>query len=368
MDNNLSCTIKNSELNVPKEKRSFLTYPALGLCPCTLEEREDGIELNFTADGMTSATSIRSKPRTDKLRFLINAAGLELLHKDYTFSLAPDNLMFDLNLCPHVLSRDLYCGGATYLQKYKALIGQLLAPRYSYADYLNGGEDLYRKQKFLAELAKLVTVAEIKACLETEFDADVKEAARTTKIVSKRIVILSQILIPVLAVILAATAFFAIRAIFFDMPHQGHIIEASQAYIAGDYIAAQVALRSVEPSEMAHETKHFLARSYVITEALTDEQKVHVLMGLTRMADGALFDFWIHLGRLEFGAAIDIAQRFGDSELLLFAYLKQRTFVMADTTIPGDERVSLLSYLENHINRIQGERDVDDVQEVGDEG
>jgi len=41
VEENICCAIKNSDLNVPKEKRVFLTYPAPGLCPCTLEELEE---------------------------------------------------------------------------------------------------------------------------------------------------------------------------------------------------------------------------------------------------------------------------------------------------------------------------------------
>ena len=67
----LSCTLKNSELNVPKEKRMFLVYPSAGLCPCTLEECEDGVVLSFSAEGMAPAAKVQEKARAEILRFLI---------------------------------------------------------------------------------------------------------------------------------------------------------------------------------------------------------------------------------------------------------------------------------------------------------
>jgi len=89
----------------------------------------------------------------------------------------------------------------------------------------------------------------------------------------------------------------------------------------------------------------------------------------------SIFDYWIHLGRLEFYEAIDIAQRFGDNELLLFAFLRQEAIVRADPHMPGSEKVTLLSYIESRITALQRDRDAaeelmddnDDVNEI-DEG
>jgi len=368
MEEVLQREIKNGELKIPKEKRKFLTYPSQGLCDCTLEEREDGIALIFDSAGKTPAESIIEKPLADRLHFLVNAAVLESLHKDYSFSLAPDNLMVDINLCPHVLSRDLNTGGEPFVQKYKALAGEILNPKYSYADYLNGGEDLYKKQKQLTQIAECETGAEVCGLLRAEYEEVTRNCAKTKKLVSKNSVIISWALIPILGIGLIVAALLAVRANFIDIPHKARIIEASQAYIAREYIAVQTALGDVELSEMTHETKHLLARAYVITEALTDEQKNHVLMGLTLMTDSALFDFWIYLGRLNFEASIEIAQRFGDSQLLLFAYMKQRTFIESGNTVVGEEREAILGHLEREISRLQSERIIEPEEIQEDDG
>jgi len=359
MSEKLCCSIKNSELAVPKEKREFLTYSAAGLCPCTLEELEDGVALHFEADGLNNATAIRDKTRAEQLRFLVNVADLECLHGEYDFSLAPNNLVMDLNLRPFVLRRDMNCRGESFREKYMALCGQILAPKYKYADYLKGGEDLYKKNKLLSELAKLGSIAEIKARLTIAHDSAVREVSSTKRLVSKRNALAVRILVPVLLIALAVASFFAIRANFVEIPFADAVIEASHAYIAGDFIAAQAALRDIDPADMTHETRHFLARAYVITEALTSEQIDNILMGLTRMTDTYIFHYWIHLGRLNFEEAHDIAGRFGDTELMLFAYLKQEAFVRADMTISGEERVAELARLERRINQLQAERDVD---------
>jgi uncharacterized membrane protein YukC len=70
-----------------------------------------------------------------------------------------------------------------------------------------------------------------------------------------------------------------------------------------------------------------------------------------------IFDYWIHLGRLEFEQSVDIARRLGDDELLLFAYLKQEVFVRQNINLPGEERTALLAYLVNAIDTLNNARD-----------
>jgi len=267
-------------------------------------------------------------------------------------------------LRPYVLVRDLNCGGASFLQKYMAVIGEVLA-KYKYDDYINGGADLYNKNRMLSELAKLETVDEVKKRLEAEYDETTSELAKKKKLVSKGNSIASRILIPVLAVALLAASFFAVRAIFFDLPHQDQIIIASQAYIAGEYLSVQEALRDIEPEDMTFETRHLLARSYVITEALTDNQKDRILMGLTRMADGLLFDFWIHIGRLEFDEAFDIAHITGSPDLLLWANIRLRAFVYETMIAPGDgeARAAELERITREIERLDEILTVEDDEE-----
>lgn len=359
MDNIIRCHINNSELAVPKEKREFLTYPAEGLCPCNLEQLEDGIVLEFSIKGLETSESITAKSRADKLRFLINTSELEKLHTDYVFSLAPDNLMYDINLKPLVLKRDLNFSDTDFLCKYKALIGSILKNKYKYEDFL-AGPDLYNKNKLLSKLSKLETVDEVRELLLVEYASELSNISATKRLVSKTGLLLVCITLPVLLVIIAALSYFTIRAYYIDIPYQSRIISAGQEYIAGNYIAAQEALASIAIDDMTYETRHFLSRAYVITEPLTEEQKENVLMGLTRMTDSSIFDYWIYLGRLDFDSALEIAQRYGDTELMLFSYMKQEAYVRADTTIPGDEKITILNHLESQINRLIEERTVDE--------
>jgi len=351
-------SVQNSDITVPKSKRAFLTYPADGLVGCELEEAEDCIKLQFETGGLETASSVLKKAREEQLRFLANCAELNKLSAEYEFSLSPENLMVDVNLRPQVLMRDSKSDdGIDFLSKYKALIGSVLLKRYKYEDYINGGADLYKKQKLLATLSALDNVEELKFALIDEYQSIIRKIKKTKKLVTKRSVVFSRTAIPALVVALVASGFFLWIAFINDIPFKNDVLQANTNYIAGNYIDVQRVLRRYDISELSFETRYFLSRSYVITEALTDAQKDNILLGLTLRTDPIIFDYWILLGRMQFEEAIDIAQRLGDDELLLFAYIKYEVVVRNDPTLSGDEMTTLLNYISGRIDGLQRARD-----------
>jgi len=394
-EENKRITIRNSNLSVPKDKRAFLAYPADGLAHCTLEELEDGICLTFDTDGLEASGQIASKHKDEQLRFLINCADLERLYSEYDFSLSTDNLLMDINLRPKALLRDAAMptsgfgysvtnafvkrngnsiegangsssntniGNITavsplFLARYKALIGSLLQSKYTYDDFDKGGADLYKKNKLTLEISEMETTADIKECLLKEYHKTIRNIKLNQRLVPRVNVLIARIAIPVLAAALLASGFFTGRALLFELPHNNQVIAANEAYIAGNHLAVQQALSEITIDNLSHETRHILSRAFVATEPISIAQRDNILMGLTLMTDTTIFDYWIHIGRLDFYEAIDIAQRFGDNELLLFAYLRYEAVVIADPLMPGGEKVTLLAYIERQIDALQRERD-----------
>ena len=358
MDATIQKTVRNSELCVAKEQRTFLTHPANGLMACIIEETEDSVCFIFNSQDLEPATAVLEKPEMDKLRFLANCAELEVLNVEYAFSMCPDNLLADINLIPKVMQRDVVTAESTpFIQAYKALVGSVLQPKYKYEDYLNGGEVYYKKSKLLAKLTEPETVAEIRANLLAEYLRILQETNATKKLVPITSILACRIAIPLLAVALVAVTFFAVRMRYVDIPFRDSVVTASAAYIDSNFLVVQQALKDYDVSELSIETRRFLSRSYVATEALSEAQRQVILIGLAQRTEPIIFDFWIHLGRLNFDYAIDIAQRLGDDELLLFAYVKQDVFVRHDLSIPGEERQELLSNIERNIDRINRARE-----------
>lgn len=349
---------KNSELYVAKDKRRFLTYKTDGLADCTLEELEDGVSFVFDTEGTEPAAKVKTLERHEQFRFLYNCAGLLPLAREYGFGLSLDNIVVDVNLMPRILMRDAKNDGeCDFPIKYKALIGSVLFPKYGYGDYINGGHDLYAKNGLLAEIVQLGDVSSIKERMLSEHLGAVRAAKENRLSVNRSVYRFQRTALPAFALAAAALALFAGRLFFFELPYRESVIEAGFAYIHGDHLRVQRALRNYGTGRMSDETKHILSRSYVATEALTHTQITNILLGLGRITDPIVFEYWIHLGRLYFEQAVDIAQRLGDDELLLFAYLKQEIYVRNDMTLTGAERAALLSELENHIDRLTRARE-----------
>ena len=366
METSLKRNIRNSELAVAKEKRAFLVYPANGLVSCVLEETEDSVDFVFDTQDLEPAENIHKKPKWEQLRFLVNCADLSSLDIEYDFSMSIDNQLMDINLTPSLLIRDAKRPvNQSFIQRYKALAGSILLPRYKYEDYLLGGQDLYEKHKLLREITKMETTEEIKAYLLKEYRRLMWETNTSKRLVPNMNVWLSRIAIPVLAAILLVAVFFGGRMMFVDIPFQESIIIANTAYINNDPLSVQRALRGYSVERLPVEARYFLSRSYVSTEALTDIQRENILIRLAPITNPMLFDYWIHLGRLYFEEAVDIAQRLGDDELLLYAYLKQEVFVRNDINMPGEERMALLATLERNIEGLNQAR-ADAVSEIFD--
>jgi len=323
-----------------------------------LEETEDSINFVFDTHGMEPSMAMLSKPIWEKLRFLINCIGLVSLDIEYDFSLSLENQLMDINLMPKILTRDAKKPGTDdFIVRYKALMGSILLPRYKYDDYLNGGNDLFKKNKLLFGLTEQETLGEINTLLLKEYRRQMWQTNNTKRLVTKQSIWFSRIAIPILGVMLLAVAFFGGRMLLVDIPFRDSVIVANTAYINNNPLSVQQALRAFSVERLPVETKYFLSRSYVSTEALTDIQRENILLGLTPMTNFMLFDYWIFLGRLYFNEAIDIAQRLGDDELLLYAFLKQEVFVRNDLNMPGEERAELLTTLERSIDTLSRARD-----------
>ena len=373
--------VKNSELQVPKNKLAYLTKSNARLVPCFITEQEDGVVFHFQGKDLRPAKRVKSLSWAEKLQFLINASQLIVLCKEYDFSMALENMMVDLNLQPLILHRDkasLITDGAeseddrevqeTFVLSYKALIGSLVSKHYTYEDFYQGGGDYYKKDAFLANINKETQLDEIVQLLNKAYQEANLATKRDLKLVSKKGLLCTRIALPIVAVLFLIAGFFAVTSIFYEIPHRDSLIQARSAYIARDYLGVQQALNEIAIDNMTHETRHILARAYVHTEPLSDTQQHHVLMGLTLLTDPILFDYWIAMGRAYMEQAIDLAQRMGDNELLLFALLKQEAIIQADTSIPGETRATLLADLGRQIGDLRNERiQAMEVEEVAEE-
>ena len=357
MDNTTKITMQNSETTLPKGKRDVLAFSSPLLIPCVVTERTDDFDIEFDTADLKSCTDIKSLSLQDKYRFLYNCASLIKLAKEFSFSISPDNVYSDINLISKVLKRDIgTLDEAEFLSQYKALIGAILAPKHSYEDYYDGGSDLYNKNARLKNICSKESVEEVAAALMDRYRSEENDARENRTTVGKKRFLAYRIALPIVAVVTAGLIGFACYMNFFKLPFEERLIRGSNAYLNNDYTSVQNELSGIGTDKLPYESKYILARSYVISESLNSEQKDNILTMLTMQTDDVYFDYWIDLGRLDFEKAIDDAQRSGDEQLQLLAYMKYKAFLETDTsTLSGDEKAQKIDELKGKIDTLSKE-------------
>lgn len=345
-------TYLRNELDLLEDEYEFLVYSNKMLVPCELEQNEDSVILKFNFDKTEQFCNIFEKPRVEKLRCLVNCSGFSDLRKMYSFSLNPSNLVYDMNLYPMVIERNVPKRTDDFINEYKSLIASVLYPKYTYDDYYCGGKDLFHKKKLLKEIDDCSNVEEIISVLMEAYSEEEYDIRKNKKLLSKRRIIITRIAIPVLSLIAVLAFVFGYILVFIEIPYRNNVIYANNAYISEDYLAVQSFMSDIEIEKIEKNEKYILSRSYIITESLTEEQKKHILSGITMKTDERVMCYWIEIGRLNFDEAIDYAQRIGDDELLLFALIKKTAYVKSNTSITGEEKTELLNSLESQIKEL----------------
>ena len=347
--------IRNSDIAALKHHREMLTYTEDGLVPCETVENEESVTFLFHTQGLEPVT-IKQMPKEDRLRFLVNCAALESLSHTYDISLDPDNIMTDINLYPKILTRDIKTEEDNWLPRYKALAGAVINAKSRYSDYLGGGKDLYRKNAVLSEISKLENTQAVRAKLTEEYHKAAEKTRKTKTLIDRNEIAVSRTVIPVLAALIIGAAFLLYKNMVQTVPYQDRVIDAYENYVAGDYLGVTDALAGLPLSKLSVSGKYILARSYVISEGLTDSQRENILGSLALNTDPIVLDYWIYLGSLDFRGATDIAGRLGDDDLLLFAYMKQEIIVKNDTNMGGEEKTALINELDGKIKALTDKR------------
>lgn len=354
MENILEIKIRNSECNMPKNRRILLTYERQGLVPCRLEETADECIFLFDTEGFMAGEMAKQLDLADKYRFLANCAELAELTTEYQFPLSPENLVYDRNLCAAILLRDKRTDNNEpgFFVQYQALVAAILQPRYTFEQYIQSGNALYAKNKQLKRLQQQQTVAELKQYLLESWEEELCFLKKDKTLVRRSSALAVKIMIPVLLGICLFISYSWIQLKTIRLPYQEKLLAAHASYLSAEYVKAEDILSSIPLSKLPFETRYILARSYIYTEGLTPVQRDNLLAGISLTIDEIIYEFWIELGRGNYDQAVDTAMRLRDDELLLYAYIKQSAYAKTDTTLSGEEKAALVSKLEGDISKM----------------
>ena len=106
--------------------------------------------------------------------------------------------------------------------------------------------------------------------------------------------------------------------------------------------------------------KYILANSYVRSENLTQQQKENIISNLSLKETPARLEYWIYLGRNDISEAIDIAMQQSDDEMLLYAYMKQKSMIETDSSLSGEEKTQDLEKIAQKMQPLMEKYDTEE--------
>lgn len=321
--------------------------------PAEYEETEDGLKFTFRLDGLLPFSELYKEEAVRKYAVLLEAMELNRLAEEFEFSMDPANLFYSLTGKVKVLVRDIADNEEDnrkeFLKKYKALAGAVLYRRYSYEDFMEGGESLLKKKKSTAKIYESETLEELQEWLREKTEQEHKGLLSEKKVVYKKTQKSLQIMTVIFGVIATAGVAFGVYNFVMRYPYENAVQNAMNAYIDKNYIGLIDAMGAVQLKQMDRHQKYILSESYINSENLSPEQKQTILASLTVDQNEKIFDYWIYIGRQDPVEAQNVAMQLSDDELLLYAYLLDRDITQSDTRMDGEEKKEKLSELDRKI-------------------
>lgn len=119
---------------------------------------------------------------------------------------------------------------------------------------------------------------------------------------------------------------------------------------------------------MPRVVQYELAQSYIINEALTEDQKENVQNTITPQTDPLYYHYWIHIGRGDAKEALDISRDLEDRDLILFALLKYREVVKADDKLESEEKQQKIDEIQAEIDEYLEEQKAQEEEERSNSG
>lgn len=323
-----------------------LMYPNPHFMGLEIEEEGEELILRYEGKELVPMTHIRKEDVEERLAILRNVAVLEKDREAFLFNLNPQNLYYDRNHLVYVKQRDIYETGqeqekADWLQQYQALIGYGLQKQYGYADYKEGGLSLM-KSGFLGKIRRAESCAQLEGLLAARQE-ELETERRQNKILLNRGSYRRLRIALGLSLVLAigGIAYLGYDRIVVKPYQEASLAEVS-AYIAADYVGCIDAMQEITVDRMENYQKYMLANAYIRSENLTQEQKDNILKNLSLKENPGRLEYWIYLGRNDVQQAIDIAMQQSDDEMLLYAYMKQKSNIESDNTLSGEEKTRQL--------------------------
>lgn len=354
-------TIRKSQLSASNEfEFKKLSRQQEGFLNCSMVEEKESLIVTYEVQNVLSWLDIRREKRDMMFSALIDAGKLEQTAKTYRFTLAPENLYYDVQGRVYVKTRDVYGADGEYsqeefLREYKSLIGCTLIKKYKFEDYDKGGQDLLAEDKFLKEILECVDVEQILDKLHEEF-------FHYRKIHKERFIEVSKVKNRGIKIALGITGVLAVASVvllgwqlIWEKPYREAVIVANERYLQSDYNGTVEAMRDVEVERMNVSQKYILAYSCVRCESFSDDNMRNILNTISLNGDEKVMEYWIYINRLDTEKAADIAMQESSNQLLFYAYIKEKAVIESNSELTGQEKNAQLSEIESKLKPLEEE-------------
>lgn len=331
-----------------------------GFLDCSMTEEKESLTMTYEVGNLLPWSDIRREKRELMISALIDVGKLEEKAKTYRFTLAPENLYYDIQGRVYVKARDVYGADGEFreedfLREYKSLIGCTLVKKYKFEDYDEGGQDLLAEDKFLSGILECTEAAQIMDRLHGEYfhyrEVRRERFAEVSKAKNRAL----KIALAVTGALTLAGAVFAVWLFAWERPYKEAVIAANEAYLQSDYSGTVEAMRDVEVERMDACQKYILSYACVRCESFSADNMQNILNTITLNGDEKAMEYWIHINRLDTEKAADIAMQESSDQLLFYAYLKERAVVENDASLTGQEKNERLSDIENKLKPLEEE-------------
>lgn len=349
--------IKKSKIQATTDFDFYqITRKSSYLLECKIERELDSIYFNFDCDEVQMFSESKLLSSLQKYRLLINVSNMIKDIQRLKISLHPNNLMFDSNLIPKAMIRDIYgiddFNEQDFVDQYKSLIGYVLQNKYSFEDYYQGGNRLLSKNKETAIFTHITSLAELLEILKRQYNQLQEKKEQTLLEVDKyqyqKIKKWNVILECLVLVIILLFSYFGV----FRLNEEIILKKADDYYIQQDYLGVKNSLKKVSISRMDIYTMYVLSISNVQLEALSEEQKHNILANISTSSDVRILQYWIYLGKSNFEKAIDIAKQIGNKEYIAYGYMKEKAQIENDQNLSGKVREEKLKAIEKNIDEL----------------
>ncbi len=367
--------IKKSKMNANSiYDYARITVKNRNFVDVTIQEDDEDLIQKFDLTRLTSLKKIRSEKYDIIINILIKVGNLLDDYKNLLFYLEPANLFFNNDGTLKVKNRDVRettdikeeVIEENFLREYKAVVCCALIGKYSFKDYIEGGEDLFSKNTISEKIYSLKTPEEIQEYLDHLKTEYLNNESKTKITVNKTKNTVMRVMTCVLAICTLGLGIYGGRVHFVEQPYKDAIIKADNAYIQNDDVKLIESLKKVPVNKLDKNHKYVLALAYLQSENLSSKQKKNIKKNITLNSNNKYLEYWIQIGRLQINDAKDLAMQMSDEELLLYAYLKEKAKVEDDTKLSGDEKSSKLKDLDGKIKEISEKYKANDKKELND--